>query len=161
MDNDTIEYIRCNLRYDAELGMFWWLKRGPGRRFESPVGCVKKDGYVSIGVGGKVYKAHRLAFLLMGEPLPTYVDHINGSKTDNRWSNLRAVTKSQNCWNSKSRVGRYGGPKGAHKHRNGWCSEITHNGNRIYLGFFDCPKKAHEAYKKAAEKYFGEFARYE
>ena len=39
-----------------------------------------------------------------------------------------------------------------------WQAGIKVNGKFIYLGLFNDPKEAHEAYIKAAKKHFGEFA---
>ena len=55
----------------------------------------------------------------------------------------------------------YLGVKGVRQRKNGkYSTSITISGNRIYLGRFDNIEKAALAYKKAAKKYFGEFAKY-
>jgi hypothetical protein len=50
---------------------------------------------------GKVYQAHRLAFLYQEGKFPLEeVDHINHKKDDNRWSNIRHATRVENSKNS-------------------------------------------------------------
>ena len=65
-------------------------------------GSVDGHGYVDIMINRKLYKAHRLAFLYMGGSFPLEeVDHINGVRGDNRWANLRPVTRQENMQNRK------------------------------------------------------------
>ena len=57
-------------------------------------------GYMVIYVDGKVYKAHRLAFLYMTGTFPTAdADHKDTVKHHNWWSNLRPATRQQNSFN--------------------------------------------------------------
>src|SRR5215468_6803827 len=66
-------------------------------------GCRKTDGYVHIGVDGRTYSAHRLAWFYVYGVWPEHdIDHMNGVRGDNRLVNLREATHIQNCRNSRT-----------------------------------------------------------
>lgn len=164
MDEDTKQRFLRELRYEKGSGLFWWNLLGRGRCKNRPAGNLDpSSGYLRIMLGGKKYYGHRVAFLLVEGVIPQYIDHINGDKGDNRWCNLRGSTNSQNAANSKLTTSNSSGYKGVHwdTERGKWLAQIMFNYKSHFLGRYDCPIEAHEAYKKAAEKYFGEFARYE
>lgn len=91
------------------------------------------------------------------------VDHIDGDGLNNRRSNLRLCTHSTNAMNSKQRSDNKSGYKGVcfHKLSGLWRSYIRVNKKQRSLGYYKTPEQAHEAYKRAAVEYYGEFARFE
>jgi hypothetical protein len=125
-------------------------------------GGLTPKGYWKIGVDGHRYHAHCLAWLYMtGEWCELDIDHRNGDRADNRWSNLREATRTQNNGNGKRPRNNSTGFKGVHffKQTGRYQAGITVDGRRQHLGYFSDPEDAHAAYLNAAEKYFGEFAR--
>lgn len=90
-----------------------------------------------------------------------HVDHINGNTLDNRRSNLRLVTRSQNMCNRTKQVNNKSGYKGvrSHKASGKWIAEIGISGKRFYLGLHNTPEEAHAAYREAAKNLHGEFER--
>ena len=92
------------------------------------------------------------------------VDHKNGNSFDNQRKNLRHATNAQNAMNSRNHTPSETSPyKGVFHHpcwRTGrWRAAITVDKKLRVLGYFGTPEKAAKAYDRAAEKFFGEFAR--
>jgi hypothetical protein len=160
----TQEMVRGLFDYDPASGDLVWRvsKKGNGGA-GSVAGCqCKRSGYIIVGIDGRLYRAHRLVWLHVYGELPTAdIDHINGIPNDNRIKNLRLCTASQNIANSKHRRNNTSGTKGVYRdtQRNKWAAEIMVHRRKIYLGRFDRLEDAAAAYKNAAHKYFGEFAR--
>jgi hypothetical protein len=88
-------------------------------------------------------------------------DHINGDGLDNRKSNLRLCTLSENRINSAQRKMNNAGAKGVVKREgeNRYYAFISVNKKRIHLGTFDNLEDASTAYQIAAKQHHGEFAR--
>lgn len=86
------------------------------------------------------------------------IDHINGVKDDNRFSNLREATRGQNTRNSKTRKDSSVGLKGVSPDRGKFRARITLNGVRIYLGTFATKEEAFEAVRAARRELHKEFA---
>lgn len=89
------------------------------------------------------------------------IDHINGDKLDNRIKNLRITTCKQNAQNIGIRSNNTSGYKGVSltKEKNRWRAYIKVSGKQKNLGFFVKKEDAAIAYNKAAETYFGKYAR--
>jgi hypothetical protein len=106
----------------------------------------------------KIVTMHRE---LMNQPKGFLVDHRNTDTLDNRRSNLRLATCSQNQWNRqkiKNTTSRFVGVS-FYKSRKKWVAYIDAAGKRISLGYFNSEIDAARAYDEAAKKYHGEFAR--
>lgn len=161
----TVERLRSLLSYDPLTGIFSWMERpGSGSRVRigDIAGTVKRNGYRGIGIGGRSYLAHRLAWLYVrGEWPESDVDHENLDKADNRFANLRLASVSQNAANTRAKADNSSGLKGVswEKQTRKWKARIEVQGKETTLGRFDCPAAAHLSYIVAADKAFGEFAR--
>lgn len=150
------------LHYDKSSGVFTWKdSRNPGIPSGSKAGTVGANGYVQIKVDGRLYQAHVLAFLYVtGEFSAHSIDHINGSKADNKWVNLREATHSQNLQNQRcAHRGTRSGFLGVSVHRASgkFQATIVLNGKQSYLGLFERAESAHAAYV-AAKRTLHEFS---
>jgi hypothetical protein len=122
------------------------------------------DGYASrtasLRENGRVVRrwSEHMAVAIMGRRLGMQVDHANGDTLDNRRSNLRHATLSQNRANRRRRRKFSSEYKGVHRHGDRWTAVIVHNGVHFHLGRFKCQEEAAAVYAKAAREKFGEFA---
>ena len=151
----TAEAVRVLLDYDAETGDFFWRKKTTPRRMAgATAGTTSKDGYVSIMIGYKAHKAHRLAWLYVNGVWPNgVIDHINGSPGDNRIANLRETSQMSNAQNrKKSNSNSKSGSIGVTPEGDCWRAQITSGGKVISLGVFVALSEAQAAYTKAKER---------
>ena len=104
---------------------------------------------MQIRVDGKTYQAHRLAWFYMTGAFPEkFIDHINGVRNDNAFANLRQVDNAGNMQNTRQahRNNLTCGLLGVSKTRTGWRAMISVGGKNIYIGRYDTPENAHQAY---------------
>lgn len=90
------------------------------------------------------------------------VDHVEAEQTlDNRRTNLRQATRTQNSCNRPKQRNNTSGFKGVYldKRRLTWSAKIQVAHRVIHLGTFSTPELAHEAYQKAVPQFHGEFGR--
>lgn len=137
MNDVTHENLLASLSYDPETGIFI-RKRIKGTKeylVGEPAGRLHKvRGYREIHICGKLYYAHRLAWLYMTGEWPSgVIDHINHDKGDNRWSNLRDVDLVINGQNRK----------GPDSDNTLGALGVSHNGSGFRARIFECGKEIH------------------
>jgi hypothetical protein len=156
----SLEELREKFRYEPETGRLY-RKADLRIGFDAsrPVGTPWGSGYLRVQIRTKDIAVHKIAWALYyGEFPEGRLDHIDRNRQNNRISNLRAVTATENNWNVGVR-GRInakgvGQIKGSRKYR----ANIIHFRKRIFLGSFETIDEAAHAYNKAAIQLQGEFA---
>jgi hypothetical protein len=161
-DSELLALCEEYLVYDPLSGLFYnRIDRGKVKA-GSVTGHISSVGYVRLGLEGKHYSCHRLAFLMTYRHMPSgVIDHINGHKLDNRIINLRACTVGENLRNCKMRANNTSGYKGVSWARsaNKWKVQLRIDGKSIYIGLFDDKIKAALAYDEYSLALYGEFAK--
>jgi len=137
-----ITYKRLHelLDYVPFTGYFYWKISKQGIT-KDLAGTINKRGYTSIGIDGKYYYAHRLAwFWVYGYMPENGIDHIKKIKYFNRIRNLREVSvqcNNRNCGNFAHNVSGVKGVSWA-KNENKWRANIKINSKSKHLGnYFD------------------------
>lgn len=150
----TVERLKSLLWFDEGAGVFCRVRTRGRMNAGAPAGALNGRGYVSVGVDGRTYAAHRLVYFYRSGAWPDrQVDHINGDRTDNRPCNLRLATPQENVQNKRAKGFGESGLLGAAKGRNGkFTSSIVHGGKRHYLGEFGTAYEAHMAHIDAKRR---------
>lgn len=148
---------------DAELvNQYRWYVKTGWQKHRPPVFYAWAYDY-SAGRGHQNRQHVQLHRLILNlSPADPDVDHIDGDGLNNRRSNLRHCTDSQNQAN------RHGATKpGSSSVFRGvtwdkacgkWRAIIRAQGTNHHLGLFVCEEDAARAYDRAARRIFGEFA---
>lgn len=147
-----INKLREMLRYDAETGRLFWKVRPlssfatehAGKVWNAHFGGAEAgsphcDGYRHIEIGKRKFLTHRVIWALVHGVWPEgCIDHIDHNRMNNKISNLRVVTRSQNNRNSSLRADNTSGAVGVrwHKSSKKWEARVSISGRLRYLGLF-------------------------
>ena len=136
------------LNYCAETGVFVWRNGIGNIKAGTIAGSEQKHGHRVIRIKKHRYYAHRLAwFYVTGNWPKKDIDHIDGNPRNNKFNNLRDITRSENIQNqNKSQKGSKVNLLGVSLGYKKYCAQIRVNKKRIYLGVFDTPEEAHQSY---------------
>lgn len=142
------------LHYEPTTGVFTWaIKRKGTKGIGRVAGGLDADGYWRIKINYQEIKAHRLAWMYVYGVWPQCeLDHINHSKTDNRISNLREVSRSENLQNRPMLKNNLSGYRGVHweADRKRWRASIAIGGKQRIIGRYVDRHAAYAAYCAAA-----------
>ena len=150
----TAERLRELLSYCAESGLFRYRQARGRFKVGDVAGTKSDDGRIAIVVEGRIYRAHRLAWLYVTGIWPEFeIDHKDTNPANNSWQNLRDVTPTVNQQNRRAapKGKKYSPLLGAQ-----WCAQIGRwkatiraDGKKKHLGVFDTDVEAAAAYLKA------------
>lgn len=123
-------------------------------------GYVARKEFLGYVDGHRKWKQIYMHRTVMSEP-DIDVDHKFGDKFDNRKSQLRVVTRSQNNMNSEKKARCSSKFKGVcwFSPRQTWRTRITVNGKDVFCRYFKTEIEAARAYNEKAKEIFGEFAK--
>lgn len=137
----TQKRLKEMLIYDPETGIFTWLASVSNVKAGDIAGSLcKATGYIKIRLDRNEYLAHRLAHFYMEGYFPeTEIDHKKGIRCDNRWSQIKPVSRSCNSQNCKLSSNNKSGFPGVsfNKRLKVWQSDVMLNGKTISLGRYD------------------------
>lgn len=157
----SCDLVRERFDYDPATGLFTYSGRerahlppsARSKRVGRQAGWIDTSGHINVKIGGTGYLVHRVIWLhVTGEWPDGVVDHRNGIKTDNRWSNLRLVSQAINMQNL------HGGYTGSSSGVLGvspgitpgtWMANIRVKQVPIRLGTFSSTEEAYAAYLNA------------
>lgn len=162
IDQSTLKEL---VTYNPETGKMFWkartakhisidksLRTWNTRYANTELKSIDGKGYPFASIFGKQYRLHRLAWLYMHGVWPNVIDHINGIRTDNRFTNLRSVSVRENCLNQRRNSKNTSGVAGVYlnKSKQLWCAQMKCRGHTYHLGsnkdFFEavCLRKSEE-----------------
>jgi hypothetical protein len=125
-----------------------------------PAGTYDSHGYLQTKINGKLYRNHRLIFLMFYGYMPKILDHINGVREDNRIENLRPATISQNNHNMRLRKDNTSSVKNVcfNKTSNVWQVRIMINNKNKSFGNYEDLELAELVAIEARSKLHKEYA---
>lgn len=156
----TPDEINRIWRYDPDSGNFYWRIRPCNPIHVGDLAGEKtNEGYIRLSYQRRRYMAHWLVWTLVTGAWPTtLIDHKDNNGANNRPGNLREATPIANSANRK-RWAKHTNLRGARfrPNRGNWTAVL----DRKHLGTYPTEQEAHEAWKRAAVKHYGEFARFD
>ena len=160
------EFLLRAFEYRQDGSLIWRIRDDMAARWNSRwagtvAGTVNAYGYRQVSLENKLYRAHHIVWSIHHRSWPLKeIDHINGVRDDNRISNLRVASGSENASNrgvqSNNTSGHIGvswcGRKGM------WRSVVESRGVFHHVGYFETKVDAAAAYREASLKHHGEFS---
>lgn len=161
-DKALIDLFREYLKYDESSPSFLRWAKSPMQRIKAGAvaGNIDCKGYWRLQLKGKDYLSHRVIYAIFNNYIPEIIDHIDTDRKNNKITNLRKVSASQNQFNRKINKNNRSGAKGIFwdEKRDEWVATIWKEKKIAYIGRFKNKKDAGEALIINRRKLHGEFA---
>lgn len=146
---------------DFENGVLFRKNSQGGVPIGGVAGYLTNRNYYKVKVDGKSLFTHRVLYAMYHgialDKCPN-IDPIDRDSTNNKITNLRACVQSDNCANRGVFSSSKSGFKGVSVKGNGkfeaYCVKY---GKRYYLGVYDTPEEAHNAYLNKAREVHGDY----
>lgn len=155
MTSDEAKALLARLKtlfeYRPDTGQFVRVMTVANQPAGSVAGTKDSHGHIQIRIDRRLYLAHRLAWLWQtGEWPADTIDHMNGVRDDNRFANLRHVSKRLNCQNRRNACAdSRTGVLGVTRTKYGFVASIWDGGTSVNLGTHKSADLAHAAYLEA------------
>lgn len=141
-------------RYEEDSGLLIWIKPKGRVKVGSACKSLKANGYLQVEVSGRNYLVHRIIWALKTGSWPDkHIDHVDGNRSNNRWTNLRDVSQGVNMQNLKRAKSQNKlGLLGVIFHRNRYRAVLQANGKVVHRSYHSTAEEAHIAYLKAKRR---------
>lgn len=170
-----VKYLRACLDYNKRTGKLFWRFRPRlhfadtrnfnrwNRRyaFQEAFTATHKNGGKHGAIDWQPFVAHRVIWKwVTGIEPGIMVDHRDRVRTNNKWNNLRNVTRSQNMQNRKRHSNNRSGHPGVYFNRGErrWKAAIKAQGVVVFLGTYKAKRDAVRVRLAAEKKYHGQYS---
>lgn len=165
----SADYLRSRFRFDQETGVLYWRAipeagthwaKSWNLRFDGKQAGAINKGHVMVNLEGEGIGAHRIIWkMVTGRDPIGILDHKNRDGTDNRFSNLREASRSENTYNVGLRCDNQTGARGISLHESGrYRVQINADKRTYHIGYFPSFDEAVIARDAAAKRLHGSFA---
>jgi hypothetical protein len=150
---DCGEYLLIDISTDKYTNKLMKVDKETWKRYKEEINnrvSYNKLGYAQYYYDKTMWKYH--TYVLNH---PEITDHINRDRLDNRITNLRSTTRSENKYNSKKHANASSKYKGVsyYKPTSKWRADIKVDGSYIYLGYYNSEISAYQAVIESAKEY--------
>jgi len=149
--------------YNEHTGVLIWKHREAdmfpdGRKrnifnakFANKVAGTPHNGYLRLRIGGSLHLVHRIIWMMSYGEWPDNIDHVDHDRSNNKLSNLRNVTKSENAKNRSLNINNTSGKSGViqDKRSGRWVCRL--GANHGYVGSYQNIEDAFMARKQAEQ----------